>query len=354
MPIVQLGLRGETMVEIDGSHGEGGGQIVRTACSLAAVTEKPCHIINIRLARREPGLRLQHLLGIRALAELCRGSLEGGEVGSREIVFHPRQFIARSISVKIDTAANTSLLLQTLLPVALATSTPLGIDLQGGGTDAAFAPTLDYFRYVFLWFLRSMGANLDVMVYRRGYYPRGGAQLSITIAPSRLTRIALTQRGALKRISLISQAASMLKPRRVAERQVEGALSILGSRLVPPKTTIDYGPSLSAGTSLCIVGEFENTLVGADSLGARGKLAETVGKEAAMAFSRELQSTACLDRHMADQILPYMALAGDGSCVTVSEITSHCRTNMWVIEKFLDGRFKAKGNLIRWSETIGG
>ena len=342
------------MVQIDGSYGEGGGQIVRTACSLAAVTEKPCRIVNIRQARRQPGLRLQHLLGIRALAELCRGRLEGGEVGSREIVFHPRQIIARNISIKVETAASTTLLLQTLLPAVLATSTPLSIDLQGGGTDAAFAPTLDYFRHVFLWFLRFMGANLDLTVHRRGYYPRGGAQLGITVEPSRLARIALIQRGAIKRISLISQAAAILRPRRVAERQIEGALGILGSQPVSPETAIDYGPSFSAGTSLCIVAEFEHALIGVDNLGARGKLAETVGKEAAMAFSRELQSMACVDRHMADQILPYLALAGAGSCVTVPEITSHCRTNMWVIEKFLDGRFEVKGNLIRWSERAGG
>jgi len=341
------------MVQIDGSYGEGGGQIVRTACSLAAVTKKPCRIINIRQGRREPGLRLQHVLGLQALAKLCCGSLEGAEVGSGEVVFHPRQIVARNISIKPQTAASTTLLLQTLLPAALTTSTRLIIDLQGGGTDAKFAPTLDYFRYVFLWFIRIMGANLDLTVHRRGYYPRGGAQLTIMVEPSRLTRIALTQRGAMRRISLISQAAAILRPRRVAERQLEGALDMLGSQSVPIETVIDYGPSVSAGTSLCIVTEFERTVIGVDNLGARGKLAETVGKEAAIAFSRELRSTACVDRHMADQILPYLALADDGSCVTVSEITSHCRTNMWVIEQFLDGRFEVNGDLICWTKRTG-
>ena len=162
--------------------------------------------------------------------------------------------------------------------------------------------------------------------------------------------IALTQRGAMKRISLISEAAAILRPRRVAERQLEGALNILGSQSVPIETAIDYGPSISAGTSLCIVAEFEHTVIGMDNLGARSKLAETVGKEAAIVFSRELQSMACVDRQMADQILPYLALAGDGSRVTVSEITSHCRTNMWVIEQFLDGRFEVNGNLICWAK----
>jgi RNA 3'-phosphate cyclase len=337
-------------MEIDGSYGEGGGQIVRTACSLAAVTGKPCHIVNVRRARANPGLRLQHLLGLQALVQLCDGRLEGGEVGSLEIAFYPRQLCAHSLNIKIGTAGSITLILQTLLPIALATSMPLMIELEGGATDTALAPTFDYFRYVFLWFLRHMGADGDVTVNRRGYYPRGGAEVSVAIRPSRLKRIALTRRGPLRKISLISQAASVLKARRVAERQIEGAMGALGSLPRAVENTIDYAPSIAAGTSVCIVAEFEHTVVGADSLGARGKLAETVGREAALAFARELRSTACLDRHMADQILSYMALAAGGSCVTVSELTAHCRTNMWVIEKFLDGKFEVEGDLIRWTE----
>jgi RNA 3'-phosphate cyclase len=335
------------MVHIDGSYGEGGGQIVRTACSLAAVSEEPCHIFNVRSARRVPGLRLQHLQGIRALAELCDGRLEGDEVGSREVIFHPRKIVPRKLSIKLETAASTTLLMQTLLPAALAASAPIGIELQGGGTDVAFAPTLDHFQYVFLWFLSLMGADLDLTVHRRSFYPKGGAQLTMQLRPGRLKCITLTERGALKRISLISRAASILKPRRVAERQIEAASAMLNSQSVPLETTIDYFPTLSAGTSLCILAEFEHTVLGVDGLGARGKLAEAVGRETATAIRRELESPGCVDRHMGDEILPYLALAR-GGCVMVSEITSHCRTNMWVIEKFLEGRFEVCGGRIRW------
>jgi RNA 3'-phosphate cyclase len=339
------------MIEIDGSYGEGGGQIVRTACSLAAVTGKPCHVVNVRLARRNPGLRVQHLLGLQALARLCDGRLEGGAVGSREIAFYPGRLSARSLTIKIGTAGSITLIIQTLLPVALGASMPLAIELEGGATDTAFAPAFDYLRYVFLWLLGRMGADVEVSVNRRGYYPRGGAAVSVTIRPSRLKPIALAERGALRKVSVISHAAGVLKARRVAERQIEGAMGALGSLPRAADSTIDYAPSVAAGSSVCIVAEFEHTVIGADSLGARGKLAEAVGRDAALEFARELESTACLDRHMADQILPYMALAAGGSCVTVSELTAHCRTNMWVIEKFLDGKFAVEGNLIRWPQT---
>ncbi len=339
------------MIEIDGSYGEGGGQIVRTACSLAAVTGRPCHIVNVRRARRNPGLRLQHLLGLQALAQLCAGRLEGGAVGSQEIAFYPGQLSGRSLTITIGTAGSITLIVQTLLPAALGAAMPLAIELQGGATDTALAPAFDYLRHVFLWFLERMGARVEVAVNRRGYYPRGGAAVSVAIRPSRLEPIALTERGGLRRISVISQAAGVLKARRVAERQIEGAIGAMGSLPCVPEGVIDYAPSVAAGSSVCIVAEFEHTVIGADSLGARGKLAEVVGREAALAFAPELQSSACLDRHMADQILPYMALAPGSSCVTVSELTAHCRTNMWVIEKFLDGRFQAEGNLIRWSPT---
>lgn len=339
------------MIEIDGSYGEGGGQILRTACSLAAVTGTPCHIINVRSARRNPGLRTQHLLGLQALARLCDGRLEGGAVGSREIAFFPGRVSARSLIIKIGTAGSVTLIIQTLLPVLLGASMPLTIELEGGGTDTAFAPPFDYLRYVFLWFLRRMGADLDVTVQRRGYYPRGGAAVRVEMRPSRLRPIALVERGALGKVSLISQAAGVLRARRVAERQIEGAIGALRTLPRAAESIVDYAPGIAAGSSMCIVAEFEHTVIGANSLGARGKLAEAVGKEAAAEFARELQSTACLDRHMADQILPYMALAPGSSCVSVSELTAHCRTNMWVIEKFLDGKFAIENNRIRWSQA---
>jgi RNA 3'-phosphate cyclase len=335
-------------IEIDGSYGEGGGQIVRTACSLAAVAQKPCRIFNIRQARRQPGLRPQHLASVRALAQLCGARLEGDRVDSGELLFLPERIAAHDLNVKVETAGSITLMLQALLPAVVASRTPMTIEFEGGGTDTARSPTLDYFRQVFLWFLRKMGVEVELDLVRRGYYPRGGAAMRVQVAGRKPSRVELLERGPLKQVTLFSQAAKVLKARRVAERQIEGAFGVLDALGAPVRSNVDYDPSFSAGSSLCIVAEFANTVIGSDSLGARGKLAEEVGKEAAAGFVAQFQGSACLDRHMADQILPYLALAGDRSSASVSEVTTHCRTNMWVIEKFLDGRFEVRDNTILW------
>jgi RNA 3'-phosphate cyclase len=337
------------VIDIDGSYGEGGGQIVRTACSLAALTRQPCRIVNIRQVRREPGLRLQHLLAIQALKQLCGGSLIGDKVGSRDLTFRPGEILARDISVGISTAASITLIIQCVIPALLSAPRPVRVAFSGGATDTAFAPPLDYLCCVFLRLLRTLGIDVNVETVRRGYYPVGGAEVIVEIRPAKPQAIDLSTRGPLKRINLISSAAAILRQRRVAERQLEGALPRLGSLPLAPEEGIEYSPSISAGSALCIVAEFERTILGVSALGARGKMAEQVGTEAAEQFLTELNSNACLDHYMGDQILPYMALAGRHSSVTVSKITEHCRTNMWVIEHFIEGKFDVQPQRIRWT-----
>jgi len=337
------------VIEIDGAYGEGGGQIVRTACSLAALTRQPCHIINIRQARREPGLRLQHVLAIQALRQLCGGSLIGDKVGSPDLTFRPGEILARDISVSISTAASITLIIQCLIPALLSAPCPVRVAFSGGATDTAFAPPLDYLRYILLRLLRTIGIDVDVETVRRGYYPVGGAEVIVEIRPAKPQAIDMSTRGPLKQIHLMSSAAAILRRRRVAERQLEGALPLLGSLPLAPKGSTEYSPSISAGSALCIVAEFERTILGASALGARGKMAEQVGTEAAEQFLTEFNSNACLDHYMGDQILPYMALAAQRSSVTVNKITEHCRTNIWVIEQFIAGKFEVQAERIRWS-----
>ena len=338
-------------IEIDGSYGEGGGQIVRTACSFAAVTGKRCRIFNIRQARRTPGLQPQHLASVRALAQICSGQLHGDEIGSRELAFTPHQITTPYLRVNVATAASITLMLQALLPAVLALRAVTTIQFEGGGTDTSRAPTLDYFRHVFLWFLRRIGVDAEVEMIRRGYYPRGGAAIRMKVVARKLDRLELVDRGPLRHVTLFSLASPVLEKRKVAERQITGALGALDSLRVPIRSELEYDLSFSVGSALCIVAEFANTVIGSNSLGAVGKRAEEVGKEAAGDFLREFRSSACLDRHMADQILPYLALGGYSSSATVSEVTSHCRTNMWVIENFLDGRFQVRDHTIVWTTS---
>ena len=163
--------------------------------------------------------------------------------------------------------------------------------------------------------------------------------------------ILLTKRGCLKKVLVISGASQNLKKKRVAQRQISGAKQILGKLKLPLEEKVEYYSSSSTGSQINIIAQLENTVFGADNLGRLGKSAEQVGKETAQNFLREVKSGACLDRYTADQILPYMALASKKSQVTVSEITSHCQTNIWLIEKFLDGKFETRENSISWNPS---
>jgi len=339
------------MIEIDGATGSGGGQILRTACALSAVTKKPCHVFNIRKSRPKPGLMPQHLLGIQALAQLCNGKLEGDFLGSEEIKFYPSEInrSRTSIKVKIETAGSITLVLQSLIPPALFAPSSIKISFDGGATDTFFSPTIDYFRYVFLPILEKMEGKAEINILKRGYYPEGEAKAEVRIFPSKLKSLNLTERGGIKKITVISGAAESLRDKKVAERQMAGAREVLGKLNLPIEEKVEYYQTQCPGSQVCLIAEFKNTVIGTDNLGKLGKRAEDVGKEAALGLLKEQKSDACLDKYLADQILPYLALASGKSQISVSEITNHCKTNIWVIEKFTEGKFRAKNNLITWT-----
>ena len=363
----------KNLIEIDGSFGEGGGQILRTACSLSTITKKPCRVFNIRMGREKPGLMPQHLLGIQALSQLCNGKLEGDFLGSEEIKFYPGDIYRDRVSVNIPTAGSITLVLQTLIPLALFASKPVKIIFNGGSTDTFFSPTTDYFRYCFLKILEKIGAKIEINILKRGYYPEGDAKLEAKIDPAKLKPLNLTERGKLNKIIAISGASEFLKNNKVAERQLAGVREVLGNLKLPIEERVEYYQTQCPGSQICLIAEFalrqghsaelsrsprgnpdqsrriENTIIGVDNLGKLGKKAEDVGKEAALELLKEQKSNACLDKHLADQILPYLSLANGKSQVMVSEITDHCKTNIWVIEKFLDGKFGIVGNLIKWA-----
>lgn len=336
------------MIEIDGAYLEGGGQILRTACSLSAITKKPCRVFNIRKGRKKPGLMPQHLLGIQALSQLCNGRLEGDFLGSEEIKFSPEEIQAQDLSIKIGTAGSITLVLQALIIPCLSALHPVKINFEGGATDTFFSPTIDYFRHVFLRILEKMGIKADVKILKRGYYPEGGAKAEVLIYPSKIKTLNLTARGEILKIDAISGASNALKEKKVAERQMAGVKEILGKLKLPLEEKIEYHETASPGSQICLIAGFKNTLIGIDNLGKLGKRAEDVGKEAAWELLKTADSGTCLDKYLADQILPYLALANGKSSISAFEITNHVKTNIWVIEKFLDGKFEIKENTIAW------
>jgi len=339
------------VIKIDGAFGQGGGQILRTACSLSAATGKPCTVFNIRKNKPNPGLATQHLLGLRTLAQICSATLDGDKIGSQEVFFNPG-IIPETLApatVKIETAGSISLLLQTLTPLGLIIPSPVKIIFDGGATDTFFSPTIDYFQYVFLKFLEKFGGKAEISIKRRGYYPEGGASVETTIYPFKLKTIKVIERNNLQKIAIFSGASESLKDKKVAERQLAGTREVFGALKLPVQESLDYYQTQCPGSHICLSAIFENTVMGTDNLGKLGKRAEDVGKEAALGLLKEEKSGACLDKHMSDQILLYMALSKGKSAVTVSEITEHCKTNMQVIEKFLPGKFQVKENIISWN-----
>ena len=194
---------------------------------------------------------------------------------------------------------------------------------------------------------RVISVNLNIK--RRGYYPQGGAEIIAKIEPSKLRTIHLLKKKGVKEITIKSGAAKQLQDKNVAHRQVSGAKKVLPDQL-PIKEEENYHDTKCPGSHISLTADFSNAIIGTDNIVKLKKKAEKVGKEAALELLEQQKSDGCLDKHMADQILIYMALAGN-SKVTVSEITDHCKTNAWLIEKFLDGEFEIKDNKIKWEKA---
>ncbi len=330
------------IIEIDGSWMEGGGQILRTAIALSAVTGKPCRIFNIRAGRSNPGLRAQHLAGMQAAAKICSGRLRGAAVGSQAVEFYPGKIRGGSYRIDIGTAGSVVLVLQTLLIPAVHADREAVFEITGG-THVEWGPTTGYFRHVFSEFMKIAGVNIDSETLRYGYYPKGGGKIRVSIEPAeRIKPLNLEERTGKPFVEAWSNASDRLRKSRVAERQLEGA-GIL--RL--DRANSKYVDSLSVGSSITIAAAYKNCFLGSGSIGKRGKPAEDVGREAAMDLKRQMETGACMDKHMADQILPYIALADRDSRIRVSEITNHCKTNAFVIEKFLPVKISISGNVIR-------
>ncbi len=325
------------MIEIDGSHGEGGGQILRTSISLAALTMNSIRITNIRAGRPKPGLKRQHLAGIKLAGKLVNAEIKGAEVGSKEVEFVPKKRNHGKFSQDVGTAGSLSLLLQAVLPPAVLSPEPVEFDLTGG-TDVAWSPPMDYISHVFAWALEMMGPRTEFDVHRRGHYPRGGGEVLATIEPVEHIRpLEMVEFGDLKHIRGVSHCVRL--PSHVAQRQAKSAEDRLQKKGmndidIRVETYPKNGdPHLGAGSGIVLWAEsIDGYRLGADSLGKR---AEIVGEEAAQRLLEEVSAGMAVDVHLADMLVPYLAIAEGTSKVGVSEISSHLRTNIWVAEQIL-------------------
>ncbi len=316
-------------IHIDGSFGEGGGQILRTALSLAVITGQPVRITNIRARRRNPGLAPQHLTAVRAAQVLSNAEVSGDTPGSTELEFRPGGARTGSFKLDVGTAGAATLILQTVLPAALT----LGLEtrwLITGGTDVSWSPTSSYFELVHCWLLRRLGYDVTVKTLSHGFYPRGGGKMeALTGSHPPGGPIDLHERGGLAAVEAESIASVELERSRVVERQIEGL-----RRELEPVTVIrsSYVRSRSTGTAVFARARYEYSALGASCLGKRGLPAEKVGATCGCLLGGRMERDGALDVHTADQILLYLAVRGGR--ITTGEISEHTRTNAHVIRQF--------------------
>lgn len=322
------------MLLIEGSHGEGGGQILRSSLSLSICTGQPFRIVNIRANRKPPGLRPQHLAAVNAAARICSARTTGAAIGSRELTFEPGEVEPGFYSFSVGTAGSATLVLQTVLPPLLVARDSSTVRISGG-THNPGAPPFDFLARAFMPLLERMGARVTLELVSYGFYPRGGGVIRATIAPaSQLKPIELHERGSF--VAGFAEAYLAGLPLHIAHRELDVVRKILSwsdERLHVRPLPSDAG----VGNALTVTIAHEHVTEVFTGFGERGVRAEEVARTPALDARAYLAATAPVGEHLADQLLLPLALAGGGSFTTLA-ITDHLRSNALVIERFLGRR----------------
>lgn len=359
------------MIQLDGSFGEGGGALVRTALALSVLTGTSFQVTNIRAGREQSGLKAQHVEAIKALQKMCDAITNGVHLGSPELFFQPKEMKGGTYEIDIGTAGSITLLLQALLLPCL--FAPRSVTLRiTGGTCGRWQASVDYFQQLLIPHLQRFADKIEVRILKRGYYPRGGGLVEVKITPrflrkkfpdqisfqqelqQKCSRMMLAEQGKLEQIRGVVNVSAELQEKRVGERIQKSALDSLQDLRVPVNIRVEYAPSWSIGGELLLWAvfstegqvDFDNPIfLGSDALVDPGKRSEEIGKEAAAKLVKEIKSRAAVDEHLADQLIPFMALL-PGSTIRVGSVSQHTLTNIFIVEQFLPVSFQVKEQTI--------
>ncbi|MEO9277128.1 MAG: RNA 3'-terminal phosphate cyclase [Nitrososphaera sp.] len=312
-------------IRIDGSFGEGGGQIIRSAAALSAITGKPVEIENIRKNRKVPGLRPQHMLGIKILSKICQAKVEGLHVSSTSLKFHPSQGLNLDLREDIGTAGSISLILQVLIPAVSLLKKSLKLSITGG-TDVPWSPTLDYTKYVLSDAFSRVGINFTSEVKKRGYYPKGGGLVETQIEPCKsLTSISLLERKT-QHAKLLCSYSYISKD--IIEKEVDTAKAILEKNGFSCDITITEYSALDKGCSILVFSSDSSSVIGSDII--YQKNVNGLGESVATKF---VKSGLGVDLYLSDMLVVPLSLIRDTSTYRVKEITKHLETNLFVASK---------------------
>lgn len=328
-------------LDVDGSYGEGGGQILRTALAFSVITGRPVRISKIRAGREVPGLRRQHVSSLRVLGAVFSSKLDGVAEGSSEVSFVPGPPRADSISLDMKTAASITLVLQAVVPAVALTRSRLTLELVGG-TDVPWSPTFDYFDTIVRRAYGALGIKFSARAVRRGYYPRGGGRAVVSVEPCEaLAPLQLTRPPLVAAVDLTSRCA--LLPRHVAGRQLSSAAAALEEKgfRVGNKLIVE-GPADSPGSSVLVSSWGESFFLGSDELGARGRPSEEVGRAAAERFASFVRYGACVDDNLADMLVPLLSLAPGPSALRAARVSKHLDAGFYVAKLFSSCEFSIR------------
>ena len=310
-------------LKINGGHGEGGGQIIRTAITLSCITKKPIHIENIRKNRKVSGLRPQHVTAIKILQKISNAKVIGGEIGSTELKFIPNDIKSLELAEDIGTAGSISLILQVLIPVIAVSKKKFKLKIKGG-TDVLWSPSFDYTQYVLREAFSKMGINFSLELSKRGYYPKGGGEVILQVSSSNVNSISLTKRKT-KSIKLLCTFSKLLredienKVKKIKEKLIESNFSV--------DITIKNEDAIDSGASLLIYSIDENSIIGIDAL------FDKKTKEFDFNLNKFIDNSLGVDEKLADMLVALASLGDKKTIFHTKEITKHLETNLFVTSK---------------------
>lgn len=364
------------MIQLDGSLGEGGGALVRVALALSALTGKEFKVTKIRANRPEPGLKAQHLEAIKALKQICQAETNEIKIGTTELYFKPRKIKKGIYEIDIGTAGSITLALQALILPCMFASGKITLKIKGG-TCGKWQASVDYLQNILLPEIQRFAEKIELKILKRGYYPKGGGEISLEISPKfklgsyssfseflndlsqRTAKIKLVEQGKLEQIKGVINISQELAEKNVAERIQNSATTVLKNLKAPVNIRVDYANSLSIGGEILLWAlfsqnnrmDFDNPVIlGGDALVEKNKSSEEIGKEAAEELIAEIDSGSAVDKHLADQLISFMALLPDSE-IRCSQITEHARTNIYVAEHFLPIKFEIAGKNLKVSSV---